>query len=57
MRKFLSVFAAVSLISIFCSSIGIAQEGGVSGIDLPTLKKQLAENKGKVVVVNFWSPF
>lgn len=51
------MFAAISLVFLFYSSISIAQGDGVSKIDLPTLNERLAANEGKVVVINFWSPF
>lgn len=61
MRKFLTVFAAVSLIVLFlfCLPLSVsAEEGGALGtLDLQGLKQHLAENDGKVVLMNFWSPF
>lgn len=57
MRKFLSMFVTISLVFLFYFSVSTAQEDGVSTIKLPALKERLAENEGKVVVINFWSPF
>lgn len=57
MRKFLSMFITIFLVFLFYFSVSTAQEGGVSKINLPSLKERLAENEGKVVVINFWSPF
>ncbi|MCQ4573915.1 MAG: hypothetical protein NOU37_01520 [Candidatus Brocadiales bacterium] len=61
MRKFLTVFAAVSLIILFLSclplSVSAEEEGALGTLDLQGLKQHLAENDGKVVLMNFWSPF
>jgi len=50
---------AVSLIAFFCLfiSVSAADEGGIGQMDLTGLQKLLAENEGKVVLMNFWSPF
>ena len=60
MRKFLTVFAAVSLVFfLFCLPLSVSaeEEGTLGTLDLQGLKQRLAENDGKVVLMNFWSPF
>ncbi len=59
MHRFTSMFAAILFISILCLplSVSAAQEEGVSNINLQGLQKLLAENEGKVVLLNFWHPY
>lgn len=59
MQRTLGICVAVSLIAFFCLfiSVSAADEGGIGQMDLTSLQKLLAENEGKVVLMNFWSPF
>ncbi|MEE9200957.1 MAG: hypothetical protein V3V45_05885 [Candidatus Brocadiales bacterium] len=59
MQKMLGMFVAGSLVSLFClfMSVGTVEAEGVSQLDVAGFKDLLAENEGKVVLVNFWSPF
>ena len=59
MQRTLGMCVAASLIACFCLfiSVSVADEGGIGQMDLTGLQKLLAENEGKVVLMNFWSPF
>ncbi|MCP4363758.1 MAG: hypothetical protein GY800_00425 [Planctomycetes bacterium] len=59
MQRTIGMCVAVSLIAFFCLfiSVSAADEGGVGQMNLTGLQKFLGENEGKVVLMNFWSPF
>ncbi len=59
MQKVLGMFVAGSIVSLFClfMSVGTVEAGGVSQLDVAGFNDLLAETEGKVVLVNFWSPF
>ncbi|HCN19613.1 MAG: hypothetical protein A3G17_05235 [Planctomycetes bacterium RIFCSPLOWO2_12_FULL_50_35] len=56
-RRFISLFVVISLVLLSYLPVGGAEEGTLSTINLSGFKERIAENKGKVVLVNFWSPF
>lgn len=57
MRRFISLLFVISLVLLFYVSVSGAEEGTLSTINLSGFKERIKENKGKVVLVNFWSPF
>ena len=57
MRRFIRLFFVISLVLLSYLPVGGAEEGTLSTINLSGFKERIKENKGKVVLVNFWSPF